>query len=117
MAMHSTDARAANASHEPAASRFAYPSFLIVLGDGSYHTLWGDVRGQDVTGIPIFGQRSLAEEQVEQDAIDGTVLEVPSASAMKQIAATMVNAWFFYFADEECEMAAVKASHILCNSN
>jgi len=90
---------------------WSFPVYLIVQGD-AFYTLWGEARGQDATGVPVFGNRCLAEEQVEQDGIEPTVVQVDSASAMKQIAATLVDAWFFYFHDCEAEMVAVKVSRV-----
>jgi hypothetical protein len=88
----------------------SYPIFVIKQGD-DYYSLSGETpKGEEVIGIPVFGDRTLAEEQIEADEIDGTILELDGLPRFKE------DTWLFYFADEESEMAPVKVSSLRTNN-
>ena len=90
-----------------------YPLYVIKKG-GEYHALWGESpEGKDVTGIPLFAARELAQQQIEADEIRGTIEAIGSLPVLKRLANELGDVWLFFFADEESEMTPIPASQFI----
>lgn len=95
------------------ATRLSYPLYLIKQGEALY-TLWGQSPdGDDINGVALFADRALVAEQIEQDGIEGEILEVSNSSGLQQIAVTLGDIWLIYFPeDQEREMVAIESSQV-----
>ena len=63
----------------------------------------------DITGLPIFAGRILAEDQIEQDDICGAVVEISYVASLNDLLSMLGEIRLFYFENEEAESGGVKS--------
>ena len=79
----------------------------------SYHSLCGEsAQGEEVTGVTVFGAKTLAERQMEEDDVDGAIIAIESLMKLRALLTTFGDSWLFFFEDHESEMRAVRASSL-----
>ena len=92
---------------------WSYPLFAIKRSD-EFYSLWGEApSGEDVSGVPVFGNRPLAEQQLQDAGIAGTVVELIHVGQLQEFVGKLDTNWLFYFEDEESEMWPVAVSQVV----